>query len=227
MYLKYTSGTAIPSGVFGLAILLLSYSMPSFAVTPSLADIQPGVYCPGNNIKLIIAEELTASLDLAMRSRAAMFDKDQATALNALAALGTTLNLAASRGAGARTAELIDAIIRSSSGENYKQMLDWLPLLYTSLQPLQNEAAGQTAKQLIEQAEQVMAGEKEGKPLQLLKQSQHMLSCDRLSIPIEQALADQFILVSKMRRGQVSKITDYDALLDSLRNALQYALARP
>lgn len=227
MYLKYQVRPVRQSGILCWFLFLLSFSVPSLAVTQPASSPQPGTYCPGIDIKLIIAEELTASLDLAMRSRTAMLDKDQMTAASAMDALATTLNLASSRGAGARTAELIDAIIRSSSGDNFKQMLEWLPLLYTSLQPLQGDAAGRTAKQIVEQAEGIMAGEKDGHVIQLLKQSKHLLTCDGLSIPIEQARQQQFILASRLKRGQVTKASDYNALLDSIRSALQYTLSNP
>lgn len=211
----------------GLALLILSFSSPTFAATLPASNVLPGTYCPGPEIKLIIAEELTSSLDLAMHSRSAMLAKNQAEALSDLTSVATALHLAASRGAGARTAELIDAIIQSSHGEAYKQMLEWLPLLYTSLQTLQDENSGQVAKQLIEHAEAIMTGEKEGNPIQELKQARHMLSCDGLFIPIEQAKQAQMNLYGRLERGLISKSSDYDTLLDSLRTALQNALAVP
>ena len=63
------------------------------------------------DIQLVIAEELSASLDLVMHSRAALITNDRVKAINTLTSAGTTMKLAASRGAAARSMLLINAII--------------------------------------------------------------------------------------------------------------------
>lgn len=204
-----------------IPFLALSLSMSAIAATPA-ASPKPGQLCPGPNILLVAAEDLSASLDLAMRSRAALLHKDQATANSKLTSAGTALHLAASRGAAARTNLLIDAVIQSRVGEDYAQLLTWFPLLQTSLLTLPDDASVSAAGDLIGNAENILRGVKDGDPEKPLKQARHMLACDGLDIPLQQAIAEQGKLMNQL--GQNEKNSSYDALLYSLRSALAYVL---
>jgi hypothetical protein len=169
-----------------------------------------------------VAEELSASLELAMRSRAALINKDQATAISELLSTRTTLHLAASRGAAARTILLIDAIIQAKAGENYTQLLAWFPLLQTSLLTLPDDATVNAASDSIGRAEEVMQGDEGGDAITPLKQARHMLACDSLDIPLQQAMQAQDALMKSFGPG--TKSSAYDTLRDALRSALVYTL---
>ena len=195
---------------------------PAAAKTPTLP--KAGAYCPDTDILRVVAEELSASLDLAMRSKAAMLAKDQVTAISELTSTGTTLRLAASRGAAARSILLIDAIIQARSGEDYAQMLTWFPLLQTSLLTLPDDETVSSAADLIGRAEDIMQGAKEGEPLKVLGEARHMLACDDLDIPLQRAKQVQLALMKQLGSGNPVKSSAYDALLDSLRSALTYTL---
>ena len=58
-----------------ISVLALSFSMPAVATTASTSP-EAGSYCPGRDILLVVAEDLSASLDMAMRSRAALVKGD-------------------------------------------------------------------------------------------------------------------------------------------------------
>ncbi|VAW78109.1 hypothetical protein MNBD_GAMMA15-472 [hydrothermal vent metagenome] len=203
-----------------LAFLVLSLSFPAVAeITP-----KPGSYCPGKDILLVVAEELSASLNLSMHSRTALINKDQITAINTLDSAGTTLRLAASRGAAARTTLLIDSIIEAGPGESYAQMLSWFPLLHTSLLTLPDDATASAAENLIGRAEDSMQTENGKNPVKLLREARHLLTCDGLDIPLQAAIQAQIKLMKQLVPRTPAKNSDYDALFDSLRNALTYTL---
>jgi hypothetical protein len=205
-----------------IPLLSLSFCMPTAAATTSAPGPKPGIYCPGTDILLVAAEELSASLDLTMRSRAALINKDMTTAFSELTSARTTLHLAASRGAAARTILLIDAITQARAGENNLQMLAWFPLLQTNLLTLPNDATVSAVSNLISGAEDIMQGDKNGDPMKLLRDARHMLACDGLDIPLQAAMQAQDNLMTQS--AQSTKGADYDTLLDSLRSALTYAL---
>jgi hypothetical protein len=204
-----------------ISLLAVSFSMPVSAETIT-ASPEPGHYCPSTDILLVAAEELSASLDMVMRSRAALIDKKQVRAINELTSAGTTLHLATSRGAAARTILLIDVIIQAREGETYDQLLTWFPLLRTSLLTLPNDATVRAANDYIGQAEAIMQGDKGGDPMMALNEARHMLACDGLDIPLQAATQAQADLMKKI--GQNTKGNTYDPLIDSLRSALAYAL---
>ena len=216
----------------GIPFLALSFNTSAIAAAPvtTPAAAKPptlpkaGAYCPDTDILRVVAEELSASLDLAMRSKAAMLAKDQVTAISELTSTGTTLRLAASRGAAARSILLIDAIIQARSGEDYAQMLTWFPLLQTSLLTLPDDETVSSAADLIGRAEDIMQGAKEGEPLKVLGEARHMLACDDLDIPLQRAKQVQLALMKQLGSGNPVKSSAYDALLDSLRSALTYTL---
>jgi hypothetical protein len=208
-----------------IALLALSFSLPAAAATDTMigtAVPKPGNYCPDLNIRLVVAEELSTSLELAMRSRAALINHDQATAISELLSTRTTLHLAASRGAAARTILLIDAIIQAKVGENYTQLLTWFPLLQTSLLTLPDDATVNSANDSISRAEEVMQGDKSGDAITPLKEARHMLACDSLDIPLQQAMQAQDALMKSF--GQSTNPSAYVALRDALRSALVYTL---
>jgi len=173
---------------------------------------------------LVIAEELSASLDMAMRSRVALRNKDQAMVIRDLASAGTLLHLSASRGAAARTILLIDAIIQGRVGEDDAQMLAWFPLLQTSLLTLPNDTTVSTAGDWIGRAEDIMQGDRGGDAMKSLREARHMLACDGLDIPLQQAMQAQDKLIKQFGQNNAVKTTAFDGLLDSLRNALVYTL---
>jgi hypothetical protein len=204
-----------------ISVLALSFSMPVASSTTTSPNA--GSYCPGRDILLIVAEELSASLDMAMRSRAALMNSDQVTAISDLTSAGTTLHLAASRGAAARTILLIDAIIQAKAGEDYARMLEWFPLLQTSLLTLPHDATLSAVDDLIGRAKDIMQGDvKDSDPMGPLKQARHMLACDGLDIPLQEAMWAQDNLMKVL--GRNTKDSAYDILIDSLRQALVYAL---
>jgi hypothetical protein len=204
-------------------LALLSLSMPTAAATYA-GSPKLGTYCPGTDTQLVVAEELSASLDLAMRSRAALINSDPATAVSELASAGTTLHLAASRGAASRTTMLIDAIIEAKSGEDYARMLAWFPLLQTSLLTLPDDATVSAANDLIGRAEDIMQRAGNGNPLQLLREARHMLACDGLDIPLQEAMQAQDKLMKQFGQQHPVNNSAYESLLDSLRRALAYTL---
>jgi hypothetical protein len=205
-----------------ISVLALSFSMPAVATTASTSP-EAGSYCPGRDILLVVAEDLSASLDMAMRSRAALVKGDQATAIADLTSAGTALHLAASRGAAARTILLIDAIIQARAGVDYARMLEWFPVLQTSLLTLPDDARLSAADDLIGRAKDIMLGDaKESDPMEPLKKARHMLACDGLDIPLQEAMRAQDNLMKVL--GRNTKNSAYDTLIHSLRSALVYTL---
>ena len=201
------------------SFLLWTFSAPAVAASSSL---QPGNYCPGNNVLLVAAEELSTSLDLVFRSRAALLNQDYANAVNELRAAGTVLHLAASRGAAARTILLIDAIMQDRTGADYAQMLTWFPLLHTSLNTLPNDPSRSSANDFIADAEAILQHEKDGDPMKPLREARHMLACDELDIPLQQAMKAHAALQKQL--NQTTKINAFDTLITSLHSALVYTL---
>jgi hypothetical protein len=202
-----------------ISFLILLLSMP---VSAAEDVVKPGSYCPDTNILLIVAEELSVSLDFSMRSRQALIENKLVLAADKLHAAGTTLHLAASRGAAARTILLIDAIIGAMNGEDYTQTLTLFPLLQASLLTLQDQATVRSANDNIANAQDIMQGEKKGDPIDALKKARHTLACDGLDIPLQAAMQAQEDLVKVL--GQDTKATAYDKLIGALRNALTYTL---
>lgn len=205
--------------LFCISFLVLLLSTP---VSAAEDVVKPGSYCPDTNILLIVAEELSVSLDYSMRSRQALLENKLALATNKLHAAGTILHLAASRGAAARTTLLIDAIIGAMSGEDYTQTLTLFPLLQESLLTLQDKATVRNANDNIANAKDIMLGEKSGDPIDALKKARHTLACDGLDIPLHAAMQAQEDLIKVL--GQDTKATAYDKLIEALRNALTYTL---
>ncbi len=204
-----------------LVFLALLFSMSAVAVEPPAVP-KPGEYCPSPGILLIAAEDLSTSLDLAMGSRAAALHKNQTLAASELTSVGTTLHLAASRGAAARTTLLIDAIIQSKVNKSFSQVLTWFPLLHSSLLTLPEDATVRAADEWISDAEDILLSNKSGDFKKALKKARHLLSCDGFDIPLQQAIAEQEKLVKQ--HGREIKSDSYDALLNSLRTTLLYAL---
>jgi hypothetical protein len=209
-----------------IPFLALSFSMTAAAATPADTSPEPGSYCPNTDVLLVVAEELSASLDLTMRSRAALKNKEPATAIRELNLASTALHLAASRGAAARTILVIDAIIQARSGDDYAQMLAWFPLLHASLLTLPDDATESAAEDLIVGAEGIMQGDKAGDPVTLLNQARHMLACDGLDIPIQDAMSAMDALLTQLGQGNPGKNNAYDVILDALRSALLYTLGK-
>jgi hypothetical protein len=210
----------------GIPFLVLSIGTPAAAATDASNTPKPGSYCPTTEVLLIVAEELSASLDLAMHSRAALIDNDPVKAINELTLSRTALHLAASRGAAARTILLIDAIVQAKAGEDYAQMLAWFPLLRTSVQTLSDDATQTATNDLIDRAEEIMKGGKEGDPVELLNQARHMLACDSLDIPLQAAMQAQDALLQKLGQDGLDKHPSYDVLLDALRSTLLSTLEK-
>ena len=205
----------------GICFLALSFSMPA---VPANTSPEPGSYCLKTDVLLVVAEELSVSLDLTMRSRAAWKDTKPETAITELNSASTTLHLAASRGAAARTILVIDAIIQARTGDDYAQMLGWFPLLHASLLTLPDDGTESAAEDFIAGAEEIMQGDKTGDPAVYLNQARHMLACDGLDMPIQEAMRAMDMLLTQLGQGKQVKDNGYDVLLDALRSALLYAL---
>jgi hypothetical protein len=209
-----------------IPFLVLSFSMTAAAAADTGTSPEPGSYCPNTNVLLVVAEELSASLDLTMRSRAALKNKEPATAIRELNFAGTALHLAASRGASARTVLLIDAIIQARTGDDYAQMLAWFPLLQASLLTLPDDATESAAEDFIVGAKEVMQGDKTGDPVTLLNQARHMLTCDGLDIPMQDAMSALDALLTQLGQGNQGNNNTYDVILDALRNALLFTMEK-
>jgi len=205
---------------FYISILTLLFSQQVSAEPYALS--KPGIYCANTEALIPIAENLSASLAITMRARAAYIYKDRVTASRQLAAVETSLQLAASHGAAARTMLLIDAIIQAKINEGYTKTLTWIPLLQTSLLTLPDDATSNAAGDLIGQAQSVMQGDEKGNAIGLLKQARHMLACDDLNIPLRQAIDAQIHLVDKLNKGD-NKAT-FDELINALHRALSYTI---
>ncbi len=157
-----------------------------------------------------------------MSSREALANKDPAKAIRELVSAGTTLHLAASRGAAGRTIQLIDATMKAKVDEGNAKTLAWFPLLHASLLTLLDDATVRAAGNLINQAESMLQGGIEGDPITPLMAARHMLACDGLDIPLQNAMKAQGRLVEQF--SGKAKASDYDSLLNSLRSALAYCL---
>ncbi len=215
------TGQLIPAQSFLTTIVFLLLFSMSASVTAA-DSVSPGNYCPDSRILLVSAEELSASLKLIMRSQNAFRNNDKVTAVNALTSAGATLQLAASRGASARTNLLIDAIIQAKQTEDYSQMLVWFPLLQKSMQTMTDNTKVNAASQLISRTKTMLEGNKTGDPLQQLLKARHILACDALDIPLQQAIKAQEKLLGQLH--QKAPKPDYDSLLKALQTALSYTL---
>jgi hypothetical protein len=207
-----------------MCFLTLAFNTPAVSATTPDTSPEPGSYCLKTDVLLVVAEELSASLALTMRSRAAWKNKDHETAIAELSSASTTLHLAASRGAAARTILIIDAIIQARTGDDYAQMLAWFPLLRASLLTLPNNATENAAEDFIAGAEEIMQGDKTGDPVVFLNQARHMLACDDLDIPLQEAMRAMDTLLTQLGQNKQVNENTYDKLLGALRSALQYAL---
>jgi len=206
-----------------LFILMMGISTMATAKTITTQSL-PGSYCPDTNILLIIAEDLSSSLDFVMQSRAAQTRGDQIEMRAMLDASGITLKQATSRGAGARTALLINSVILSRAKENNPQLLTWFPLLHSALLTLPYDAARSAADDAIGRAEEILQGNKNTDPLDQLGKARHFLVCDDLDIPVQAAIKEQVKLLSQIRQHKLVATKDFDKLIDSLRTALAYVL---
>ena len=209
---------------YHLLILLVALSPLQVARATSTAP-SPGDYCPAAGILLITAEDLSSSLDLVMRSRAAQARGDLPETVNTLTAAGAILQQAGSRGAGARTALLIDSIILAKPNENNEQLLTWFPMLHTALLALPDDAAPRAADEAVGRAEEILQGDRKGDVLEQLKKTRHLLSCDGLNLPLQAARVEQSRLFFKLqKRSKPLTTKDYDKILESLRNSINFIL---
>jgi hypothetical protein len=224
----YTTKSYVCFIIFLLAFILCA---PVVAATPAnaAATPKPGNYCQSPGTLLVVAEELSASLDLVMRSRAALREKKQSVAMKEMESAGTLIHLAASRGAAARTIMLIDSITQAKVNKDYTQLLTWFPVLHMSLQTMPEDATTNAADDLISHAEdklQRIEGIEGGDPFKYLSDARHILACDDLDIPLHSAMQAQGDLLTKLGQRTPPKASDYDGIIESLRNALTYALQR-
>jgi len=217
---------SLRTGIFYPCVLLIMMMGISTVATAKTAIDRPspGSYCPNTNILLIIAEDLSSSLNFVMQSRAAQTRGDQVEMLNMLDASGITLKQATSRGAGARTALLINSVILSRVKENNTQLLTWFPLLHSALLTLPYDAARNAADDAIGRAEEILQSEQNADPLDPLGKARHFLTCDSLDIPVQAAIKEQIQLLSKIRQHKPVATKDFDKFINSLRTALAYVL---
>ncbi|HED15333.1 MAG TPA: hypothetical protein ENI64_00730 [Gammaproteobacteria bacterium] len=210
--------------LFSLLILLISF-LPLQMVYADTTGSSPGGYCPSANILLISAEDLSSSLALIMRSRAAQAKGNFTEMASTLIASGATLQQAASRGAGARTAVLIDSIILAKIDEDYDQLLTWFPLLHSAILSLPNDMAQGSAESAVGNAEAIMKEKQTGNPLDQLRKARHFLTCDGLNLPLQEAIDEQSKLVYKAEHKSTSVVPkDYDKIITSLHNAMTFTL---
>jgi hypothetical protein len=98
--------------------------------------------------------------------------------------------------------------------------------LHASLLTLPGDATESAAEDLIVGAEEVMQGDKAGDPVTLLNQARHMLACDGLDIPIQDAMSAMGALMTQLGQGNQGKNNTYDVILDALRNALLFTMGK-
>jgi len=203
------------------AIVLLLLSVPVFASTATTASA--GTYCPGPEILLISAEELSTGLNLIIRSQNAFNNKDTETAISELNSAGTALHLAASRGSSARTNLILDTIIQAKQSEDYTQMLYWFPLLEKSMKTMKTDSTVNAANTLIAQTRNLLDGVKKGDPVKQLMLARHILACDKLDIPLQQAIQSQTQLLKQLYKKNLKP--DYKSLLNYVNKSLLYTLS--
>jgi len=209
-----------------LVTLMMCVSTLSVA-KPDTAEPSPGEYCPGTNILLIAAEDISTSMTFVVQSRAAQTNSNQAEMLSQLNAAGVVLKQATSRGAGARTALLINSTILSRVNENNDQLLTWFPLLKSALLTLPpDDKAANAAAEAVGQAEDVLQDGQRGNAVDYLNKARHFLTCDGLDLPLQAATKEQERLLSRAQQHKPVVSKDYDKLIDSLREALTYILNR-
>ncbi len=219
--LKFTRPGRLHS--YLLFALMMCVSTLSVAKT-DISSFSPGTYCPGPNILLIVAEDLSTSLTFVMQSRAAQARKDQAEMVSLLEAAGVVLKQATSRGGGARTALLINSVILSRATDTNEQLLTWFPLLHSALLTLPEDDARNAADAAIAGAEEILRDGQGGNALDQLKKASHFLTCDDLNLPLQAAIAEQQRLLSLIQQRKPVVTKDYDKLIGSLRTAVAYVL---
>ncbi len=206
-----------------LFTLMIYVSTLSVAKADNLQPA-PGNYCPETNILLIIAEDLSASLNFVMQSRAAQTRNNPAEIARFLDASGVVLKQATSRGAGARTALLINSTILSRVNESNDQLLTWFPLLHSALLTLPYDDARSAADDAVGRAEGILRDGQNGNVIDQLKKASHFLVCDDLNLPLQAAIKEQMRLMARIQKRKPVVSKDYDKLVDSLRTALAYVL---
>ncbi len=207
-----------------LLIILIS-SSPLQLVKADSSQPSPGNYCPATDILLITAEDLSSSLELIMRSRAALARGDLTEMASTLNAAGATLQQATSRGAGARTALLIHSIILARANDNNDQLLTWFPLLHSDILSLPNDRTQSAADDAVGRAEEILQGDRTGDPLKQLRKARHFLTCDGLNLPLQAALDEHTRLIFKIHQKHKPVVAkDYDKIISSLRNAMTFIL---
>jgi len=195
--------------LYSFILFTLVLCIPTASVAKeNTTQPSPGNYCPSTNILLIIAEDLSSSLAFVMQSRAAQSRGDQAV----------------SRGAGARTALLVNSVILSRVNESNDQLLTWFPLLHSALLTLPDDDARNAADDAIGRAEEVLHDGQNGDPLEQLKKARHFLTCDGLDLPLQAAIKEQARLLSKIQQHKPIVTKDYDKVVDSLHTAIAYVL---
>lgn len=210
----------LPHVLAALVVFLAVMPVAGQAANP----VKPGAYCPSPSILRIVAEDLSTSLELVMQSRAAQTQGDPIAMQALLNAAGTTLKQATSRGAGARTALLINSTILFRVNESNDQLLTWFPMLHSALLTLPEDAASNATDDAIGRAEEILRVGGDGDPLALLKKASHFLTCDDLNLPLQAALKEQQHLLAKIRQQKPVVTKDYDKMLDNLRMAISYVL---
>lgn len=217
--------TTIPRRFHSYILFTLMMCVSTLSVAKTdITQPAPGSYCPETNILLIIAEDLSTSLNFVMQSRAAQTRNNPAEMLRLLNASGTVLNQATSRGAGARTALLINSTILSRVNESNSQLLTWFPLLHSALLTLPYDEARNAADDAVGRAEEILQDGQSGGAMGQLKKARHFLTCDDLSLPLQAAIKEQMHLLSLIHQHKPVVTKDYDKLVDSLRTALAYVL---
>jgi len=223
--MKHLTRTGLPCRYILTVLMIYLVVIPVAAVAKAASSqVKPGNYCPDTNILLIVAEDLSSTLEFVMQSRVAQTRNDQAIMLTMLDAAGITLKQATGRGAGARTAQLINSTVLSRVNESNDQLLTWFPLLHSALLTLPADATASAADDAIGRAEEILQGSQNADPLNELRKARHFLTCDDLNLPLQAAIREQQRLISKIRQHKPVAMKDYDKIINSLRTAMAYVL---
>jgi hypothetical protein len=202
--------------------------MLSVGMGAAASDVPPaagrGSYCPDAGIARVMLEELSVTLDQVMKAGAAVATDDLRTAELALSRAGTALALSTSRGSAARTALLLDAVIASKASEDYLHMLGWFPAVHTALLGLPEDHRVRQAETEVSIAEEILRGDRRGKPLDHLRTARDWLSCDKLVIPLRQADTALVNLQQTLSRGKRPAPEDLAAVTSALGRVLDVAL---
>ena len=218
--------TRFPANLIIRLSMSLIILLPTITAHADEPTPRPGTYCTSDTGTLsLVTEELSVTINLVLHSLSLQGKATLGEKISSLQSANLSLQLAAGRGV-ARIITLIDAVIAAHSSEDYTQQLTWMPLLQTAMLSLPDDARTGTASDLISRAEDIMQTEGKGDPMQHLREARHMLACDALDLPLQEARQAQQTLLKQFAKGKPVSAKAYATLIDSLRTALLYVLQK-